>query len=89
MKKKLLSFLTGSALILISTSGFAQLGVGVSSATKATTTVNGAAVNNAVTKTTQATTNATNTVVTKVKTVPGKTVTKVKEVTPAVNANVG
>jgi hypothetical protein len=85
MKKKIFGFLGSTAFILISATSFAQLGVGVSSATKATTTINGAAVNNAVTKTTT----VTNTAVTKVKETPGKTVTKVKEVTPAVNANVG
>ena len=85
MKKKILGFLGSAAFILISSSSFAQLGVGVTSATKATTTVNGSAVNNAVTKTTT----VTNTAVTKVKQTPGKTVTKVKEVSPDAKANVG
>lgn len=85
MKKKIFGFLGSAAFILISTSAFSQLNVGVHSATKATTKVNGTAVNNAVTKTTT----VTNSAVTKVKTTPAKTVTKVKEVTPAVNGNVG
>lgn len=83
MKNKIFGFLGIAAFVLISTTSFAQLGVGVTSATKATTTVNGAAVNNAVTKTTT----VTNTAVTKVKETPGKTVTKVKEIKPQPNVN--
>lgn len=91
MKMKLFSFIGSGALILIASASFGQLNVGVGAATHAATTVNAAAVNNAVTRTTHTTTAATNNVVTKVKHVPGKTVTKVKEVTPQpnVNANVG
>ena len=91
MKTKLLSFLTGSAFLLISSTGFAQLNVGVGAATKATTTVNTAAVNNAVTKTTQATTAATNTAVTKATQVSTTAVNKVNnvKVEPSVNAKVG
>ena len=85
MKNKILGFLSGSAFLLISTTSFSQLGVGVNSSTKATTNVNTAAVNNAVTKTKT----ASNSAVTKVKQVPRKTVTKVKQVKPNVNAQAG
>ena len=91
MKNKILGFLGTSAFVLITGTSFAQLGVGVGAATKATTTVNGAAVNNAVTKTTQATTTATNAAVTKATNVSSTAVTKVNnvKVEPAVKANVG
>lgn len=87
MKKKLSGFLTASAIVFISTSSFAQLNVGVSSATKATTSVNTAAVNNAVSKTTQATTAATNNAVTKATHVSGTAVAKVNNARPHVSAN--
>lgn len=91
MKKKIFGFLGASAFILISTTSFAQLNAGVTSATKATTNINTAAVNNAVSKTTQATTAATNTAVTKATQVSSTAVTKVNnvKVEPKVKANVG
>lgn len=91
MKKKIFGFLASAAFILISHSSFAQLNVGVNSATKATTTVNAAAVNNAVSKTVSTTRTATNTAVTKATQVSTTAVTKVNNAKPepAVKANAG
>jgi hypothetical protein len=91
MKTKISGFFGSVAFILISSTSFGQLNVGAASATKATTTVNTAAINNAVSKSTQATKAATNTAVTKATQVSTTAVTKVNSVKPepTVKANAG
>ena len=88
MKKKLLSFLGSASLILISNLSIAQLNVGVTSVTKATTTVNTAGVNNAVNATANASKAAANSAITTTKNVSSKAVTKVNNAKPEVKANV-